>query len=240
MIEVGWLFNDDTSGVIWDEPKPVAHDLPKAKSAKSAQLCPAVIQFDRLHYVINCPIDLHLRISSTPQGELKMTNVDGPMSSVRSAGLQRLLVLSPQEEWRHPSRPVLQLATPYVFVADDPVWVNQFPPFLHYPRHPRPGIQICGRFPIDVWPRVHMWALEWHDLNADLVLKRGEPLFYVRFETTDPGSPVRLVEAEKTEALEAYMRQITDVTNYVNQTFQLFETARGRRPERLLVRKQKR
>jgi hypothetical protein len=61
---------------------------------------------------------------------------------------------------------------------------------------------------IDVWPRMHMWALEWHDLSKDLTLKRGEPLFYVRFETTDPSSAVRL-----------------------------FETARERRAEKLLFRK---
>lgn len=240
VIEVGWLLKDETAGVIWDEPQPIIGDHPKPTSSKSAQLCPAAIQFDRLHYVINCPIDLHLRITSTPDGELQLNNVDGPMSSVRSAGLKKLLILSPQEEWRHPARPVLQMATPFVFLADEPVYVNQFPPFLHYTQDRSPGVQICGRFPIDVWPRLHMWAFEWRDLSADLVLKRGQPLFYVRFETGNPAMPVRLVEAEKTEELERYMRQITDVTNYVNQTFQLFEKARRRRPDRLLVKKRKR
>ncbi len=52
----------------------------------------------------------------------------------------------------------------------------------------------------------------------------GEPLFYVRLETTDPSTIVRLVEAEKTEELESYMKQITDVTNFVNQSFQLIST----------------
>jgi hypothetical protein len=35
------------------------------------------------------------------------------------------------------------------------------------------------------------------------------------------------------------MQQITDVTNYVNHSFQLFETAGERRPETLLVEKQR-
>lgn len=236
-IEVGWLLKDETAGVIWDTPRPVRWDFAKPTTSKSAQVCPAVIQFDRLHYVINSPVDLHLRIGKTADGQMQLQNAEGAMSSVRPSGMQKLIVMSPQAEWRHPSRPVLQLVTPYVFLSDEPVYVNQFPPFLHYPRQPWPGVQICGRFPIDVWPRVHMWALEWHDLSKDLKLKRGEPLFYVRFETTDPSSLVRLVEAEKTPELESYMRQITDVTNYVNQSFQLFKIARERRPEKLLVRK---
>ena len=236
-VEVGWLLKDETAGVIWDTPKPVSWNHSKAQTSKSVQACPAVIQYDRLHYVINSPVDLHLRINKTSDGQLQLQNVDGDMSSVRPTGLQKLIAMSPQAEWRHPMRPVLQLVTPYVFVSDDPVYVNQFPPFLHYPKNAWPGVQICGRFPIDVWPRVHMWALEWHDLSKDLILKRGEPLFYVRFETTDPSSLVRLVEAERTPELESYIRQITDVTNYVNQSFQLFKTARERRPEKLLVPK---
>lgn len=236
-IKVGWLFKDDTATVVWDSPQPVSFDHGPPTSAKSAQLCPAAIQFDRLHYIINCPVDLHLRIVRSAEGQMQLTNVDGAMSSVRPSGLQKLIAMSPQQDWRHPNRPVLQLVTPFVFVSDDPVYVNQFPPFLHYSKHRLPGVQICGRFPIDVWPRVHMWALEWHDLNADLVLKRGEPLMYVRFETRDPSTIVRLVEAERTPELESYIRQITDVTNYVNQSFQLFSTARERRPQKLLVEK---
>jgi hypothetical protein len=236
-VEVGWLLKEDLAGMIWDTPKPVSQDLPKPQTSKSVQSCPAVVQYDHLNYVINCPVNLHLRINKTQDGLLQLQNVSGAMSDLRQTGLQKLIVMSPQAEWRHPARPILQLATPFVFVSDDPVYVNQFPPFLHYPKHAWPGIQICGRFPIDVWPRLHMWALEWHDLSRDLILKRGEPLFYVRFETTDPGSPVRLFEAERTPELLSYIRQITDVTNYVNQSFQVFQTARERRPEKLLFRK---
>jgi hypothetical protein len=235
--EVGWLLKDEKGGMIWDTPKPVSWNLPKPQTSKSVQNCPAVIQYDHLNYVINCPINLHLRIVKTAEGLLQLQNVDGAMSDVRQVGMQRLIVMSPQAEWRHPGRPVLQMATPFVFVSDDPVYVNQFPPFLHYPKNAWPGVQICGRFPIDVWPRLHMWALEWHDLSKDLILKRGEPLFYVRFETTDPSSLVRLYEAERTPELMSYIDQITDVTNFVNQSFQLFQTAKERRPGKLLVRK---
>jgi hypothetical protein len=84
-----------------------------------------------------------------------------------------------------------------------------------------------------------MWAFEWYDTSKELVLRRGEPWFYVRFETEDPSRPVRLIEAEMTPALEEYAAGAFAVTNYVNRTFSLFNTARERRPEKLLVPKQR-
>ena len=68
------------------------------------------------------------------------------------------------------------------------------------------------------------------------MLKRGEPWFYLRFETEDPSRQVRLVEAEMTAQLRAYCNAMDGVVNYVNRTFSLFHTAERRRPPRLLQR----
>ena len=73
-----------------------------------------------------------------------------------------------------------------------------------------------------------------------LVLRRGEPWFYVSFETLQPERLVRLVEARMTDELREYCRGIDGVTSYVNQTFDLFRTAAHRRPTRLLHRKRRR
>lgn len=236
--EVGWLFHTEKSSVIWGAPQPIRVES-QSQAVKSVAVCPAVIEFDRRHFVIPCPVDVHIRLSVAPNGQLSITNVLGDKSPVRQGTLGQMLVMMPQNEWRHPQRPVIQMATPYLFVSDDPVYINQFPPFLHFGGAPRPGVQLCGRFPIDVWPRHIMWALEWHDLSKDLILKRGEPWFYVRFEGGDPSAQVRLFEAEKTEELTSYLDSITDVTNYVNRTFSLMKTARERRPAKLVVPKKR-
>lgn len=235
--EVGWLFANDKTSIIWDAPAPIRQDAGQGQSQKSVSLCPAVIEFDRRHFVIPAPIDLHLRMAVTSDGKLNLTNMLGDRGSVRSPSLAQMMVVMPQHEWRHPQRPVVQISTPYLFVSDDPVYINQFPPFLHYQPQPRPGVQLSGRFPIDVWPRVLMWAFEWQDLSKDLMLKRGEPWFYVRFEGPDPSASVRLFEAAKTTELQAYIDSIADVTNFVNRTFSLFKTARERRPRKLVVPK---
>ena len=232
---VGWLLNSDNASVIWDSPRPVRIDS-QSTDSRSVGQCPSVLDFDRRHFSVNSPIDVHLRLDMSGGG-MDITNVLADKSPIRSEALQRWIVFQPRQEWRHPQRPVLQMLTPYVFVSDDPIFINQYPPVLHYSAANRPGIQINGRFPIDIWPRAVQWAFEWHDTTKDLILRRGEPLFYVRFEGPDPSAPVRLIEAKKTPELESFMASITGVTEFVGQTYSLFKTAKERRPAKLLFPK---
>ncbi|MEM8698847.1 MAG: hypothetical protein AAGF44_06720, partial [Pseudomonadota bacterium] len=128
---------------------------------------------------------------------------------------------------------------PYLFIADEPVYMSQVAPFLHYRPDPWPGTIFGGRFPINVWPRPLMWAFEWHDPKKDLILSRGEPLFYCCFETTPQDRPVQVVEAERTPELEEYLELVSGAVNFVNQTFSLFKAAEARRPETLLTPKKR-
>lgn len=79
-----------------------------------------------------------------------------------------------------------------------------------------------------------MWAFEWHDTSKDLILKRGEPLFYCQFDGFDPSRTVKLILAEKTSELIQYMEQISSVVNYVSQTFSLFSEMEKVRPKILV------
>ena len=82
-----------------------------------------------------------------------------------------------------------------------------------------------------------MWAFEWHEPERDIVLKRGEPLFYVQFEGDQADRPVQLVEAARTPELSAYLEHISGAVNYVNQTFGLFKAADLARPPKLVTPK---
>jgi hypothetical protein len=98
-----------------------------------------------------------------------------------------------------------------------------------------PGTIFGGRFPINVWPRPLMWAFEWHDPSRPIKINRGDPLFYVGFETMPQDRSVAMVETELTPELEGYLEMIAGAVNYVNQTFSLFEAAEARRPETLVT-----
>jgi hypothetical protein len=150
-----------------------------------------------------------------------------------------VLVLVNEAEWRFPDRPTVQLMLPYCFISDETVYLTQLGTFAHYRPDPLPGTIFGGRFPVNLWPRPLMWAFEWHDTSKDLVLRRGEPLFYCQFEANGPDRPVQMVEAERTEALETYMDKISGAVNYVNQTFSLFKAAEAVRPTKLLTPKKR-
>ncbi len=148
-----------------------------------------------------------------------------------------MISLVGEPEWRYPDRPTVQLKLPYVFLADEPVYMSQLDAFAHYRRTPLPGTIFGGRFPISIWPRPLMWAFEWHEPATDLVVRRGDPLFYVQFEAEGPERPVQLIEAQRTPEVAAYLEHISGAVNYVNQTFSLFKAAEAARPARLVTPK---
>lgn len=236
-VEVGWLLDTDKAHFIWAEPRKIRRDDPAPRHAKSANYCPSILDHEARMFEVACPIDLRLRFRRDDKGQPVMVNADGDNSAVRSKNLNRMLALLGEKEWRHPDRPVIQIITPYVFVSDEPVFMTQMPPFMHYHANPWPGTMIGGRLPIHIWPRQMMWAFEWYDPSRELVLKRGEPWFYVRFETHDPARPVRLFEAEMTPELAEHRRGMTSVAGFVDQTYSLLKVASARRPAKLLKRK---
>ncbi len=232
--EVGWLVDAQQASFIYEAPRPVARKAPPSSNAKAVALCPAMMDHESRLFEVPCPVDLHLRIGKGEKDRPVLVNVPGAMSPVASKKLNAMVHLMSPDRWRDPKRPLVQIAAPWRFVADEQIWMAQMPAFNHYRDPPLPGTMIGGRFPIHIWPRSLMWAFDWHDPAKDLILKRGEPWFYLRFETEDPSRPVRLLEAEMTEELREYCKGLDGVTSYVNQTYQLFATAKDRRPTTLL------
>jgi hypothetical protein len=236
-VTVGWFLTDDKGALLYDPPERLIFRQTNRTHAKSAARCPAVIQMESRYFVVKCPFDLHIGLGRDDKGKAVLINRAGVASPVRASKLNQVLTLVNEAEWRYPDRPTIQMSLPYCFIADEPVYMTQLGTFAHYRRDSLPGTIFGGRFPVSVWPRPLMWAFEWHEPDRDIVLKRGEPLFYVQFEAQGPERPVQLVEAQKTPELLAYLEKISGVVNYVNQTFGLFKAAEAIRPAKLLVPK---
>ncbi len=238
-VAVGWFLTTDKGAVLYDPPERLTLRPPNRGHAKSAARCPAVVQLESRYFVVKCPYDLHIGFKREDSGKAVLINRAGTGSPIRASKLGEVLSLANEAEWRFPDRPTLQLTLPYCFIADEMVYISQVGTFAHYRPDPLPGTIFGGRFALSIWPRPLMWAFEWHAPEKDLIVKRGEPLFYVQFEAMDPARPVQLIEAERTPELAAYMDKIGGVVNYVNQTFGLFKAAEALRPKRLLVPKVK-
>jgi hypothetical protein len=238
-VEVGWLIEADKAGFIWDAPRRLTRTEPAPQHSKAVAYCPAVLDHEARLFEVPCPIDVNLGFRFDPEGRPAVVNLDGDQSAIRPSALNDMLAIVNRREWRHPERPILQLVTPYLFIADEPVYLSQLPPFASYSMHQWPGVLIGGRFPVHIWPRQMMWAIEWYDIKKPLQLRRGEPWFYVRFEATDPSRPIRLVEAEWTDEIREFQKGVNAVANYMNRTFSLFKIAEERRPKTLLKRKRR-
>ncbi|MDO9525593.1 MAG: hypothetical protein Q7J57_08645 [Gemmobacter sp.] len=236
-ITVGWFRTTDKGGVLYEPPERLSFRQTNKAHAKSASRCPAVIQLESRYFVVKCPFDLNIGFGRDDKGKPHLVNRAGIASPVRANKLNEVLTLVSEVEWRYPDRPTIQMTLPYCFIADETVYLTQLGTFAHYRPDPLPGTIFGGRFPLNIWPRPLMWAFEWHDPSKDIVLRRGEPLFYCQFEGEGPDRPVQVVEAEKTPELTAYMEQISGVVNYVNQTFSLFKAAEAIRPAKLLTPK---
>jgi len=234
-VTVGWMLTQNAAGLLFDAPVRVREKVAGGQAAKSASRCPAILNFESRYFQVNCPYDMQLGFQYDDDGNATIINLLGDQSPVRGGKLSQLIELSPQNEWRHPERPIIQIKLPYLFLADEPVFLSQVPPFGNYRSDCLPGLMIGGRFPIHVWPRPLMWAFEWHDTDSPISISRGEPMFYVLFETLPQDRSVRLIESQRTPELSTYLEQISGVVNYVNQSFSLFEAAESRRPTKLVV-----
>lgn len=234
-VTVGWFLNERKASIIYAPPERVRSVDLNRKHAKSASRCPAVINLESRYFLVRCPFDINIGFIRDDKGKPALRNLSGEASTVRASKLGEKLHLTSEAEWRHPDVPTIQLALPYVFIADEPVYISQVSPFMHYLKEPLPGTIFGGRFPINVWPRPLMWAFEWHDPSRPIKINRGDPLFYVGFETMPQDRSVAMVEAQVTPELEAYLEMIAGAVNYVNQTFSLFEAAEARRPETLVT-----
>lgn len=238
-ITVGWYLSSDKGAVLYDPPERIMFRQTNKTHSKSASRCPAVIQLESRYFMIKCPFDLNIGFARDDKGKPVLINRAGTSSSIRANKLNEVLTLVNEAEWRYPDRPTIQLHLPYCFIADETVYLTQLGTFAHYRRDPLPGTIFGGRFPLNVWPRPIMWAFEWHEPAKDIVLRRGEPLFYCQFEGEGPDRPVQVVEAERTPELVSYMEKVSGVVNYVGQTFSLFKAAEEMRPKKLLKVKER-
>ncbi len=234
-VQIGWLLTEAKSGVVYYPPERVRSVELNRNHAKSASRCPAIINMESRYFMIRVPFDMHLRFVRDKDGKPALRNMLGDKSPVRANILNKKLHVTSEKEWRHKDRPTIQVSLPYLFVTDEPTYMTQLSAFMHYAKTPLPGTIFGGRFAIHNWPRPLMWAFEWHDASQDLILKRGDPWFYVQFETMPQDRAVSLIEAENTPELTKYLEHIAASVNYVNQTFSLFKDAERVRPKNLLT-----
>ena len=123
-VTVGWFLTQDKGAVLFDAPERMVSRETNKTHAKSAARCPAVIQMESRYFVVNCPYDLQIGFTRDDKGKAVLVNRAGAASPVRAGKLNELLTLVNEAEWRYPDRPTVQMALPYCFIADEPVYAD--------------------------------------------------------------------------------------------------------------------
>lgn len=234
-INIGFIKLPKKARLAFTAPQRVLRNRMDALSDRAVQSCPAVNQFEYRLFEILSPFDIGLRC--TALDDSASIHVVPSFTRLDEELIPHFITPMPPKFWRHPNRPVVQISIPFYFVCDEVCYLNQLPPYMADNFHNFPGLFISGRFPTHIWPRALNMAFEWHDINRDLVVRRGDPISYLMFETERPNAPINLIEAVETPELVEYRQNIEDLPKFTSNSFEFVPELQHIRPKTLLVGK---
>ena len=108
--------------MLYDDPERIRSVDLNRDHAKSASRCPAVLNLESRYFVVKCPFSIHLGFERDSDGKPCLKNRMGGKARCETASSASTSTLVAEPEWRHKDRPTLQIKTPYLFVADEPVF----------------------------------------------------------------------------------------------------------------------
>lgn len=120
----------------------------------------------------------------------------------------------------------------YMFVADDPVWVEVYPPFLH--GEVKNTRLINGTFDIYNWQRPVDFTFEILNDKKPIKIKEGQPLYYVKFVSPKLNDDFELKRLEWTEELDHAHRRCQPQNFLVNMAWRLMKLGNKIRPKKFI------
>lgn len=184
-------------------------------------------------FSITSPFGLKLRFSA--YGDAVSFTPIYPSTTLNEAKFSEMFRLEPRDSWRNENFPVAQFPSPYVFVSDNHVEVEQLMPMVGDLTRLNWRL-IPGRFNIYAWQRPLNWAFEWDIRNGDLTIRMGDPLYWVRFYDERGAlieDPEILQITPSPELLER-MRSFSGVTAMQRGTAKLINEAKKSRSKKFL------
>ena len=248
MVNIGWVNTSDSekmqnyegmamSPLFTYEPEKYIRKITNKTGARfKFANCPATVQFNQNLYVVRAPIDLSLRIEPPTERGGLWNLIPTDLNSIDPAALKRAVAFEPfPDGYVDADKPVIQIRTSYCFYADQPVTM-QLLPVINEPIH-RPGTTICGEFDIHAWQRSIQWGFEWWDTSKELVIKRGDPLFYLKFVVHDnPAEKVKLVRLKANDATINPILRVNNIGHFTKRTFDFFDIARKWRTPKYITK----
>ena len=192
-----WTITEGES-LVWDKPERLLSSMNSQYKKSLVKSCWASNDLLKRTFVIKSPFDIHISYYK-PDKKIILHPKDSTLSQSSWDNLFR------NDLNEYTDYPVIQMGTRYAFTCDKPCTVTITPPFhnLDYKDYNSNTRVFSGTFNIYDWQRVLSYGVEWLDTSKDLVIKTGQPLFYVTFNTENLEDEFEL---QYTEDIEFYKK----------------------------------
>ena len=187
------------------DPEPVLSSIFSDRDKDVSYFkCPSFIDYYKNCYLIRSPIDLKLTLTKNADNTINISNDQYPIN-----------VLSDMVYCRFNENKTFAMMTlniNYIFFSEESLLIEQLPPIMHSSELQNNIRIICGTYDIGKWFRAIEMAFEIEDESKIIDIKRGDPLYYVRFNTLDK---VVLVEKEYTEDIHHLKTMCISVKTFI-------------------------
>ena len=181
--------NESWVNVAFFKPEPLIKLLISERNKDVLYLkCPSFQEYYKNCYVIKCPFDLTLTVEYVNGQKTLRTHEYG------QDFFDNFIHTRFSDSTVHT---MLTVNVADTFFSDESVTVELLPPFMHKTEVNNNVNVIVGAFDISKWVRPVEWAVEMIDDTKPLKLKRGDPLYYVRFVTKDKINLIKEVDNEQ-------------------------------------------
>lgn len=185
--------------VLFFEPEPIIDYLATSRKGTQILKCPAFLDYYKNTYLIKAPVDLTFTVSGS--------HIDC-QNSYPQDYLEKIFTNRYQIENLYST---VSLSWYYMFYSDQSTMIEVIPPVWHKNNFQNNINVIGATFDISKWYRPLEFAFEIIDNTQPIVIKRGDPLYYVKFNTLDK---VKLVKQETTKKIEDIIIMCTQLKNY--------------------------
>jgi hypothetical protein len=183
--------------------------------------CPAFVKYVKNTFVLKNTIDL----------KLQWDRNNAVLSSNLPHEAHNTMVRTHWGDFDEKSgRPIVAISNSFVFVADQPVYIEFLPPFNHIDNSWR---LIPGMYNIYSWQRPIVTTIEM--LEDTVELTRGQPMAYIRFRSDDPTDKFVLKKIDRTDKLEHEVNSCLTLKHYMPKlSWKIHNTINKLRPKRWL------
>ena len=209
-LKIGWCNTAEDARIAFDPPTRFIPPKDKSGKVQGFLSCPAVRSYFDGIYFVGSPFSVQLRY--VVEDGFNSIKPVYPFTSISEAKFRELVTIEPQETWTNSHTVALQIPSPYLFFSDIPATIEQFQPSLVQTSNMNWRV-IPGKFDIYSWQRPLNWSIEWDTQHGDLVIRSGEPLYFIKFcGINDSYGSVELIECDMTQEIKDRLRLSRGIT----------------------------